>query len=83
MVFLFYTTLISVDLAQCKIFRAQVNVFLQGWFNNYFYIEVLKICFFSALSLESIPTRGPYGDIYVCVNIKSTISKNILSQPQC
>ena len=42
-----YFTLISVDLAQYKIFRAKVRNFLQGWF-KYDYI------FFSGV-LQSMP----------------------------
>ena len=39
MVLLFYTTLISIDLAQCKMFCATVDVFLQEW-----YIFFLNLC---------------------------------------
>ena len=34
---LFYTTLISIDLAQCEIFRAEVSVFLTGETRGYPY----------------------------------------------
>ena len=42
MISLFYIIPISVDFAQYEIFCAEVNFFLQGWFDMYYCILLHK-----------------------------------------